>query len=231
MSLTDHYFRIAASAIRALTWSRIFKVGMLSAISILLVSLWIFRATLITSSLARNEDLPTLRVSHNLKDELGDVVKRSESIIGIQITTVNFQRNILLDTYSYFDNDQMQINYKAYIKNKITDLPLFNEDKANNQHVIRLINGEFICSPFSQSGMYRYSSNYGTSEVYMCEMGIPPFYGQFSGILTLYVSGKPSKDTLEQMLLLSRELSLRVYDENKGSDQESKLRDEFTGKR
>ena len=108
--------------------------------------------------------------------------------------------------------------YNKYLNSKIVDVPLFTEDKKDNNRLLRLINGEFICMPYKDSTAYKYVPEGEQLISTVCGIGIPPSYGEFSGILTIYLKDVPNSDLTEQLFLLSREISLRIYDDNGTED-------------
>ncbi len=101
------------------------------------------------------------------------------------------------------------------MNNKVVETALFDENKVNNNRIIRLISGEFVCVPYRESSAYTYAPEAESIVSTVCATGIPPSYGEFTGILTIYLKDKPDKDFTEQLFLLSRSLSVRIFDDNK----------------
>jgi hypothetical protein len=78
-----------------------------------------------------------------------------------------------------------------------------------------LIGGEFVCVPFKDSTAFQYAPDAGMLISNVCAIGIPPIYGEFSGIFTIYLGEKPSKDFEEQLHWMARNFALRIYEDNK----------------
>lgn len=153
------------------------------------------------------------KLSKESKEEIDNVVTKSDLIIGLQITIVDFNRNTRLIVHSSIDDENLKKIYNAYINNTIgADIPLFNSDPANNVRMSQLINGEFICNPFKETIAYRLAPDAAESVNMVCANGIPPYYGKFTGIITLYLKKPPTKEESDQLRSLSKSLAKEIFE-------------------
>lgn len=214
MPFSDEYITIAKQILNFLSWKRIFYLGLIVLTAIILVISGIL--TLPNGSKKFVEDTaPTLKISASIKKEIDDAVTKSDNILAIQIVTISFQTNIRTETYLSTDSPAIKAIYNEFINNRVIKTPLFDSDKINNLRIIRLINGEFVCVPYREATAYKYApkgENYISS---VCAIAIPPSYGEFSGILTIYLKSVPDKNFTEQLFIVARDISFRIYDENK----------------
>lgn len=157
-----------------------------------------------------------LNLSTALKSEIDSTVRKNPVITAVQIVTIHFPQNVKVGTYMSVDNVQLQEVYDSYVRNKVFETPLFDADSAINQRTLKLINGEFLCSPFSESTAHKYAPAAGAYIKWVCALGIPPYHnGEFLGILTIYLKDIPTKEETESLFLYSRDLSIKIYEENK----------------
>lgn len=220
MGISDQHIKIAKSVLAMLSWKRLFKVGIISLICIVLVLAWLARGVIFNSKPHANfSRVPILAIPTQVKQEIDVAVRRDEHILAIQIVTINFQKNIRSETYASIDNSTLQEMYNRFVNNKIIETPLFDDNKINNTRIIRLINGEFVCLPYKDSMAYKYAPDAENIISYVCAIGIPPAYGEFTGILTIYLNNKPDKDLTDKLFLLSRAISTEIYDSNKPVDE------------
>jgi hypothetical protein len=222
MGISDKHILIAKKVLTYLSWDRIVKISILSLIAIVLVMAWLSRGMVFHTNPPKLITVSILDISPAIAVEINDVVKRNDHIIGIQVVTVNFQKNTRTETFASIDNPSVQQIYDRFISNKVVETALFDENRSNNSRIIRLISGEFVCVPYKDSTAYKFAPDAGMFISDVCAIGIPPSYGEFTGILTIYLKDKPTKEFIEQLFLLSRALSLKIYDENKAINEGNK---------
>jgi hypothetical protein len=168
-----------------------------------------------------NYGYPGLYISEELKGEISEVVNRKEDILGVQISSVHFQKNTRVETYTSISDKTLQAIYDKFISDRIADVPLFTAKKADNARLLRLMNGEFLCVPFSDSTAYKYAPAAGLIVKSICAIGIPPNnYDNFSGILTIYLSKEQlTPEEMNAFFLYSRELSVKIFDDNENGNK------------
>ncbi len=219
MGIEDHHISALRRVLSLLSWDRLFKVGVIAILAIILVLGWLARGVVFDQKPPPNfSKVSVLKISQPIRNEIDDVVKKQDIILGIQVVTINFQKNIRTETLMSMDSPALQAIYNRFVNNKVVETALFDESKVNNNRIIRLINGEFVCVPFREATAYKYAPDAESLVSTVCAIGIPPSYGEFSGIITIYLKDKPNKDLTEQLFLLSRTLSIKIYEENKLDD-------------
>lgn len=154
----------------------------------------------------------SIKISAESKSSIDYIVNKSNLIAGIQITLVNFDKNSRVVVYTYSDNENLKKLYVDFLERSIGDLPLFNEDSLNNMRISQLINGEFVCNPIEDTIIHKLVPDSSKSVTTVCAIGIPPIYGKFTGIFTIYLGRPPSKEEIDQLRLASRTLSKEIFE-------------------
>jgi len=144
--------------------------------------------------------------------EIDQLVNRSGLIIGIQVSVVDFQRNVRYIIYVHTDVAELRELTAKSIHDSTIELPLFSNNAVNNRRLVDLINGEFTCNKYTDTMGPVLIPN---SEKYVdtiCSNGIPPFYGKFIGIVSVYTSKSPTDEETAQIRALLKNLSNAIYD-------------------
>ena len=201
--------------LKILSWKKIFQLFLL--ILIIGVSFGLFenRITFYSylSNLKFGDDKPRVyRISEKTVKEIDDLVNQAELINGIQIVVVDFDKNTRSVVHVTFDDEKLKLAYQKYTQGSIADIPLFNSDTANNLRLSRIINGDFVCTPFKETHAYTLVPAAESAVDTLCSNGIPPYYGKFIGVLSFYLTRKPIDNEVDQLRALSRALSTVVFE-------------------
>ena len=200
---------------KTLSWSRVLQL--LSVILILGSAVvafdnrhLIYKAT--NQSRFAISPSPEFRLSKESAHSIDAVVIKSDIVIGIQITLVDFNKNTRVIVYSKIDDIQLENIYNVFSERAVGEIPLFNSDTGNNVRMSKLINGEFICDPFRNTIAYRLAPAADNIVHTVCANGIPPTYGRFTGIVSIYLKSAPTAEETDRIRTLSRDLSLEIYE-------------------
>lgn len=156
---------------------------------------------------------PVYKISSTTAKELTSSVDRSSLIVGIQVLIVDFQKNIRTVVYTYTDDKSLFDLYLNFSQSNVTqDIPLFTNDVSNNKRIVDLINGEFVCGEYTDSPGARYLPESKTYIRALCSNGIPPFYGKFTGIVTVYLKQMPTDDEVTQLRSLTTKWSALIFE-------------------
>jgi len=198
-----------------LTWKKIFQLAILLLVILLAWATFDNREYLYTS--LNGPMLPQLspsnqKLSKHVTDQINDAVMRSELIVGIQVTIVDFQRNTRMIIYTNIDNPQLKELYNRYNSGSIAEVSLFDDDEKNNKRLVNLINGEFVCNPFKDTIAAKLVPEGEKYVRTICANGIPPRYSKFAGIIGVYLSREPTPEEVDQIRTLAKQLSSEIYD-------------------
>jgi len=152
-----------------------------------------------------------INLSKDSVDIITETVDRSELIVSIQITLVDFQRNTRVINYTYIDNPLLREMYKKFMEKAPRELPLFNTDIINNQRLVNLVNGDFICTPYKETLSAKLVPDTVPYVATLCAGPVPPLYGRFTGIISIYLKKEPTPIEIEQIRNIARTIGLLVY--------------------
>lgn len=155
---------------------------------------------------------PIEKLSKKSIADVDQAAKKNTIISGIQIVVVDFQKNVCIPIYTNAVDPMLESIYEEYQKNSISEVPLFTNDVINNRHIIELINGEFSCYPFSESLVSKLAPQAGRVIHSACVVGIPPYYGRFTGSVVIYVRRQPTAEDIDQIHNLAKTLSINIYE-------------------
>lgn len=200
--------------LKSLTWTKLIQLTLFLVIIGLALALYETREYLHEFTRyprISQYSTPVYSIGKETKEEISTIVTRSELIVSIAVSTVDFQKNTRHVIYR--NTDSRELN-ELYETNKLitTEIPLFNDDIINNGRMVDLINGEFVCYPYPSSVdaiMNPKTSKYAHT---MCSNGIPPFYGMFRGVVSIITSRAPTVTELAQLRELIRNLSSKIYE-------------------
>lgn len=197
-----------------LTWKKIIQVFV--SVLIIIFSYILYQSRLLSynyliDKTSSSTTAPTVKLSSKTQEEIKQVVNGSSLIVGIHVTVVDFQKNTKSYVY-YYINDQTALTlYHIYEQSFPTSSPLFSNDVESNKRLIQLLNGEFICTPFADTplataipGANKYIST-------LCSNGIPPFFGKFTGVISLYTRQPPTPIEVDQIRAILTNLSATIY--------------------
>jgi hypothetical protein len=206
---------VVQSFLKALSWQ---KIAQLTVFFFLVGLAW---ATYENRQLIYNfasqprlsRHTPTIAtLSKTTTDEIDVIVKKSVLIVGIQVILVDFQRNTRHALYSSIDNVELKATYEAYAQGSFGEMSLFNNDLLNNRRLVDLINGDFVCTPFADTAGAKILPAATKYINTTCSVGIPPFYGKFTGIVHVYTSRQPTPEEVDQIRTMSKNLSSNIFD-------------------
>jgi hypothetical protein len=163
------------------------------------------------SKIATRTSIP-VKLSKKTTDSIIATVDKSDLIVAMQVTIVDFQKNTRTMVFTYTDDENIRLLWAAFEEKGLNELPLFNTDLVNNQRMVDLINGEFICNPFTTTIGYKISPFADKYISTVCANGIPPFYGKFTGIVSVYTKRTPTPEEVDQIRTLTKSLSATIYD-------------------
>ncbi len=159
----------------------------------------------------KTENIVITTIPKKTMQVIDNIVTQSDLIVGITVVNVNFQRNLRTIVYSSIDNIGLKMEYaQAYGSSQ--ELPLFNSDVTNNKRLVGIINGEFICSPYAETIVGQTQPETRKYVNTICISGIPPYYGSFSGIVSIYLKRQPTSEEVDQVRAISRNISVLVYE-------------------
>jgi len=161
-----------------------------------------------------------LYISRSTKEQINSTVKKVEYVKAVQISTVDFTKNVRIISYMSIEDPIVRNIYDEFISRRAVGTPIFTTEKERNAKILRLISGDFFCMPFSETRASVYAPALSSIMSTVCAYGIPPNkYGEFSGIITVYLSKEPSPEEQEKLFYFTRDISTQISDDNNLVDE------------
>ena len=202
----------AAIFLHLLSWKAIFRIFLAVIIGVFLTFISIYYFSIAAPTLPEDNSVKLLTITDSIKKQISSIVKKSPDIVAVQVITLNFHKNIRVETYMNISNPIVQEAYDLYLKRKILEVPLFTVDKEKNNRIFSIINGEFTCTPYKESMAYKYAPQLDQVAITdVCSIGIPPYNNNISGLISVYLKYHPSVDEKQNIFLSMRDISNRIY--------------------
>lgn len=150
-------------------------------------------------------------VSQTSQDRLKLLVDADDLISSIIVLNADLRNNRRIPIYWYSDDPYAQKTLDTLFVSKF-GIPLFTAEEKNNSNMVGIINGEFACNLYAEgnSGLF---PGLGQRMPTICRASLPPYYGQFSGFLTISLNRVPTTDEVialkSTMLAVATEIYFR----------------------
>ncbi len=203
--------------INSLSWQKIFQALVLILILLGGWGFWENRITIYNSikvgARVETDDPLVINVSSTTKAQFNLALEKSKDLVaGLQIISVNFKRNNRSTSYFAFNDRDLKLAYEHFAETRIAETPLFTDSVINNQRIINLINGDFVCYDYKDTPAFKLYAQSLKNVTTVCSISIPPYYGRFTGYLNIYLTRKPENEEFVLVKQLARDMALRVYE-------------------
>ena len=169
-----------------------------------MVTVVVLLSTVLVTSLIEKKKEKKIEFDDAAITEIKRDVARINNFVGIIIVSADVQSNSRKVVYYHFTDPVVREAHDNFFANKAiaTKEPLFlkgTEDKAINDRLIKLINHEFTCTPYSSIIGSRFIPEVSARVSTVCGNAVPPSFGEFDGMVNIYLSKEPTTD--EKILL------------------------------
>jgi hypothetical protein len=135
----------------------------------------------------------------------------SQIIVGVMVVSVNLQKNARYSVYTFINDPELKTVYDRFIENGITkEVPFFTGNQIHDIRLTRIMNHEFICSPFKDTIGYKISPESGAKINTVCAVSIPPSYGNFKGIVGIYLKSPPTEIEQDRIRIFIKSIAEEV---------------------
>lgn len=202
--------------LRALTFQRVLSACVLAGMLCILAIVWDQRVALVSnlkvSSIASAKNVSIVGNEKTAK-AAKELVNRAALITGIQLINVDFRTNTRSTAFFYSDQVALQNIVDNAMALRVSPTPLLiKSDEQNNVRLIMIMTGQFVCYPSETSLLGKAAGEVVALAPYMCSISIPPYEGNFSGYLNLFLKSAPTGDEIEELRTAARILAADIYD-------------------
>lgn len=150
-------------------------------------------------------------LSKDSKSALKTLVEKSPNIAAIQVVNIDFKRNERYTTYFVSSNELFLREFADYQKSKSKNTVLFGDDEQANDRLVRIINNNFICDPYSNTIAAKAYPQTGEHVEKVCTMSVPPFIGHFVGYINVHLYNELSKAEEDALKLTVSTIASSIY--------------------
>jgi hypothetical protein len=152
----------------------------------------------------------SFKISNQSLLKIQDLVKNNNSIVGVVVIAADLRLNLkTVVAYEGYDKNNNQI----VTSDSLRRLAFFNKSEDNNRQMVHMLNGDFFCLPFEHSQLKYVLFNTNSAATYVCSVSLPPYYGNFSGFISVLLNAGPDLnlqlDLKNRIDILSTEIYLR----------------------
>jgi hypothetical protein len=152
----------------------------------------------------------TFVIGETTKGKIQDFVKTDKDIVGLTVISVDIRLNVRNQIYFYSDpSDPSPVTLAPL--SAINRLPLFTKNDDNNRQMIKLINGEFTCTPYTQTMLGTIAPGVNKDVITVCRASLPPYYGHFSGYVSILLNNDPDIDEQVRLKTSLELLATEIY--------------------
>lgn len=194
---------------------RILMLAFMAIVTIFSITLFEERSVvngLFTQEQSAPRDLNVV-LSERVRKRIDDTVIRSPLIVGARVVSANLKVNQRAQVYYYTDDPVVQSQWDQYIRERGNTQAIFSSDQVNNLQMVAVINGEFACSEFKDSLIGKVMPSLEGHIKYSCRVGIPPYYGDFSGYLVFWLKDAPDEGMTNEVRIEAVRLANDIYKE------------------
>ena len=151
-------------------------------------------------------------VGNVTKKNISEFVKNERNVVGFTVVSVDIRTNTRNQLFFYADqSEQNPPSLKPLAL--MPRLPLFTKNDDNNRQMIKLINGEFTCAPYTTgtSLVLAASPNANPDVSSICRASLPPYYGHFSGFVSVLLNNEPGVEEQVRLKHVIEALAIEIY--------------------
>lgn len=215
MSIQDRAFSLAAKVVKIISLKNVLIWSFAAIVLIAGYTAFENRTALIDFIISgRASEVPqaaTFSVSEPSRSRIKSLVDADDLINNIVVLTADIRNNRRLPIFWYADEESLQRQVDGLFSTREGGIPLFTSDEKNNENMVGIINGEFACGPFAENGNGSIFPGLDSRMPFVCRTSLPPYYGQFSGYITVSLNRIPTQSELDIVKTETVEISTEIY--------------------
>ena len=214
MSIQDRAFTLAAKVIRVISLKNVAVWTFAVLVAIVGYTIFENRAKLVQYVVnGPAVDAPAITgfvVSSASQGRVKQLVDSDDLVNAVVIMNADIRNNRRVPLYWYSDDLSIQKILDTYFTGRYGGIPLFTSEEKNNENVVGVINGEFACSAYAE-GNAAVFPGLSSRMPYVCRASLPPYYGQFSGFVSIALTRVPTPDELIALKAEALGISTEIY--------------------
>lgn len=212
MSIQDQTFSLLGKIIRVISLKNVIIWVLTAIVLVVGVTLLENRHTIYKRMTDGGDVIQTgsvLRVSETSQNHAKAVVENTEVVSAVVVWNADIRNNKRTPVF-WFSSDMSLMKQLDAFYTARPHFPLFGNDLANNENVISIINGDFACTPYARGNASSFPG-LAVRTPWVCRASLPPYYGQFSGYVTLSLSREPTADEVTALKGDTNGIATEIY--------------------
>jgi hypothetical protein len=149
-------------------------------------------------------------LSDKSKQQLTNLVNSQERIGGVIATEIDLKKNRRVIKFWFTKDDSLREKINAIVL-RLLPQPFFDDDRKNNDQMLSVLSNQFKCTPTADTIFMRFFPEMATRYPYICRLSVPPFSGEFAGMLTIFLDKSPTKADIEALKIELSRISIELY--------------------
>lgn len=208
----EEFLSFLSDLMDSLTWKKASLIFLLGASIVALAVIFENRTTLFNRFLqpVPLENISTpWEVSEETKNRMVSLV--STPLIGaIVLTEVDLKKNRRITKFWHVEDPQIKSDVTR-ISAHMLPQAFFDTDVKNNDQMLAVLNNQFLCSKTEDTIFIRFLPDIEKKYPSVCRIAVPPFSGQFAGMITLFLTKSPSQTDIDSLKIETTQLSIETY--------------------
>lgn len=196
----------------ALTWKRFVLLTLLGLTTVGLLMVFESRTTIFNRVLDTTpvEELQApWEVSAQTKAEMTALTKLP-LIDGVLLTEVNLKKNRRIVKFWHVNDTDFR-QEATTIASSLLPQAFFDTDKKNNEQMLAVLSNQFVCTSATDTIYTRFFPNIEKKYPVICRLAVPPFAGEFAGLVTVFLTRKPTPSEVDSLKIEITRVSVEMY--------------------
>lgn len=201
----------------ALSWVKLAQLTLLVFILMITVGVYSSRDSIInavTSMTTEHHPALVKKLANESLIDLTNIPGMNPNVVGVVVTTVDMQKNTQYIVHNTTTVPDIKDIFDQNAKIISSELPLFSAVNAGNKTIIEIINGKFLCVPFSTSPFVELLPDASKFVMTVCGSSIPPIFGKFNGMVIFFVKKNLTPTEMDHIRILLLTTATELYEKN-----------------
>lgn len=135
---------------------------------------------------------------------------RNTAVSFIAVSDVDLKKNRRAIRYYFIDDPQIKLTEDQHTQLMLPQA-VFDYDSKNTAQMVAVLGNEFRCDSYQDTTFMKTAPELAAKMPSVCRLAIPPFVGQFVGMVTVGLSKQVSKQEMDTIRLEVSRLAVEIY--------------------
>jgi hypothetical protein len=210
--MNDKITAFLEEMIEILTFRRVALLTLLGAIFISLFAIFEHRDSLFAAAYKQihSNNAIIWGISIDSKNDVAQLARFGSGLVSaVSVTDVDLRKNRKALKYFTSANPEIEALVRT-IPETTHPISLFDYDQKNIEQMVSMLNNEFVCVNVADvDSRIKFFDKFKVQSV--CRIAVPPYFGEFAGFITIYLSRIPTFDEVESLKMEAAKTSIQIY--------------------